>query len=243
MAHENNSIKSLDECKTRTFPREVFKSSLFPCRNVTVEIVHRCRSWVKKKAQSAIFSTGGTWEIILSITQKNVEKWRWNLYTAYNVVKSTALGGGKSILRIYSSSDEKKRKIHEPLQKEIVVSTKQPDQNSAFKKHAHTHAATESLSALVRWQVVLVFLSSSVALCCPSLWKEGWFLLCVLFFLSGGSSHGCTSFVLCLGRETTTSKACSLSPPQLERTRVVHVTSHPTEQAVDSGVGVACQKS
>lgn len=27
----------------------------------------------------------------------------------------------------------------------------------------------------------------------------------------------------------------SLSPPQLEQTRAVHVTSHPTEQAVDSG--------
>lgn len=58
MAHENNSIKSLDECKTRTFPREVFKSSLFPCRNVTVEIVHRCRSWVKKKSSKCYFQHG-----------------------------------------------------------------------------------------------------------------------------------------------------------------------------------------
>lgn len=93
------------------------------------------------------------------------------------------------------------------------------------------------MAVLVRWQVVLVFLSSPVALCCPSWGEEGSFLLSlsVLFFASGGSSHGRTGFVLCLGPCDDHVRPFSLSLSQLERTRAVHVTSHAIEQAIQAG--------
>lgn len=120
---------------------------------------------------------GGTWEIILSITQKSVEKWRWNLYTALNVVKEPQ--GGKVFSGFIRPAIKRKENPRTAAKGDLQNNR---IKTVRLKKHAHTHAATVTLSALVRWQVVLVFLSSSVALCCPSLEKEGSFLLSVYFF-------------------------------------------------------------
>lgn len=118
---------------------------------------------------------------------------------------------------------------------QVSDKTKQPSRNSVYRKKTHTHRATRAVAVLVRWQVVLVFLSSAVALCCPSQGEEGSFplSLSVLFFVSGGSSHGRTSLGLCLVRPTV----LSLSLSQLERTRAVHVTSRLAEQTSEARRG------
>lgn len=84
---------------------------------------------------------------------------------------------------------------------------------------------------VVRWQVVLLLL------CCRALLSLGgegvvgeagggrFLFLSVLFFPSGGSSHGRTGSDLCLGRATYSSSS-RFSFSQLEWTRAVHVTSH-----------------
>lgn len=104
-----------------------------------------------------------------------------------------------------------------------------------------THARSDRNTECIGQMTSCVGISLLVWRSAVRRWRRRGRSFCLYFFFSsGGSSHGCTGSVLCLGRETSTSKALSLSvssclslslsPPQLERTRAVHVTSHPTNK-------------
>lgn len=118
----------------------------------------------------------------------------------------------KSILRIYSSSDYKKRKSPNRCKR------RPPNQqNNRIKtvrlKKTRTYTRSDGNTECIGQMTSCVGISLLVCRALLSVAGEGGVVpsFCLLFFASGGSSHGCTSFVLCLGRETTTSKACSLS--------------------------------
>lgn len=103
------------------------------------------------------------------------------------------------------------------------------------------HPATRAVAVLVRWQLVLLFLSSAVALCCPSgreeeaAEEEGVVSsFCLYFFLHPVDPVTGARAWVCLGRETSTSDRLLLPRAQLERTRAVHVTSHLAEQATEA---------
>lgn len=154
---------------------------------------------------------------------------------------------GKSILRIYSSSDYKKRKSTNRCKRR---SPNQQNNRIKTVRLKNTHIHTQRQEHWVHWSDdnLCWYFSPRLSRSAVRRWRRrgrSFFLSTFFFFFCirwiQSRVHGLRTV---FGPwDDHVQSVLSLAPPQLERTRAVHVTSHPTEQAADSGGGVACQRS